>query len=781
MFQSSLVIRVIEILMRRSAMNMAIFTLACGVGVLAGLSDFGRPLESALEGVRQSTLSHHASGDVVIVAIDGRSMQEVSAWPWPRSVHARMVDVLHDAGAKKIAFDISFATPSPDPEQDQIFASALKRAGGKVVLPGVVTDAPSHRGRMGATTTMPTAQLAANATVANIYIRLDPDFYARSLPYAKIIGGQPRPTMASLVADRYGPVGKSFQLDWAINPETIPIYSYADVINGSVPKSDLKHKRIIIGATAETLGDRFTVPNYGRIPGVFLQAVGAETLLKHRPLEGGPWLLLLAFAFVLGIGSMLGRDGVLWFSIAASITGILITPYVLDTTTPLNVDMVPALLMTLSVGVMHSAYAAIRYIVTYLTRSSSSQLPNMLAMNLDDDSGSVVVVVRMRNYIAATTLLGVSARGELMRKMHHRLEMANNGEAIFQTDEQSFAWTTGRTVEEIADSIEGMYAIFSQGISIGDLTVDATIAVGICDDVTLGKEDAVAAATLAADQAAVRGLRWERYESERGDANWRLSLLSELDAAIDNGDVWVAYQPKYDLQSRKISGAEALVRWTHPERGFIAPDRFIPVVEEANRIEKLTLHVLRTAIRDFSDLEGSLTIAVNISARVLGKDQLHGPIREMLEAYGLPPSRLTLEITESAALAGETGVEELNRLREMGVAISIDDYGTGQSTLSYLKKLPATEIKIDRSFVQNVQTNRSDAAVVDSTIKLAHVLGMKVVAEGVENQEVLEILAGMECDVIQGYHISRPVCLNDFVSMPLVREVIPNGGKIRAA
>lgn len=783
MLKSSIVIRAVDVLMRRSVMNAVILAVACAIGIVTALTGFGRPLETTLESVRQSTLSHDASGDVVIVSIDGRSMEEVAAWPWPRSVHARMVDILHDAGARKIAFDISFATPAADPAQDKMFAAALARAGGGVVLPGVITEAAPERGQMESIATMPTPRLASKATVSNIYMRLDPDFYARSLPYSQMIGGSLRPTTATLLADRHAPADQTFRLDWSINPDTIPVYSYADVLNGSVPKNSLRGKRVIIGATAETLGDRFTVPNYGRIPGVFLQAIGAETLLKSRPIETGPWPMLFAVALLLTAGILSRRIAVLWTSIAVATLGVLTAPYVLSATTSIVVQMVPALVMAVAMLSMQSLYAALRSLLTYLTRSSSSHLPNMLAMSLEDDSGAVYVVVRMRNYVETTALLGVAARGELMRKMHHRLEMANDGETIFQTDEQSFAWTTDKTVEQIADSIEGLYALFSPGIPIGDLTVDAMIAIGLCDDATLGKEDAVVAATLAADRAAQRGLRWERYESEREDANWRLSLLSELDSAIDGGDVWVAYQPKYDIVSRRVSGAEALVRWTHPERGFIAPDRFIPIVEEANRIDKLTMHVLETAIRDFAAMGGSLSVAVNISARMLGRDRLLAPVRDLLDTYGLPAARLTLEITESAEMAGDNGVEELVALRDMGVAISIDDYGTGQSTLSYLKKLPATELKIDRSFVANVQTSRSDATVVDSTIKLAHALGMKVVAEGVENQDVLEILAAMECDVIQGYHISRPVALKEFVATPLVSEVLPasNEERVRAA
>jgi EAL domain-containing protein (putative c-di-GMP-specific phosphodiesterase class I) len=290
------------------------------------------------------------------------------------------------------------------------------------------------------------------------------------------------------------------------------------------------------------------------------------------------------------------------------------------------------------------------------------------------------------------------------------------------------------------------------------------LSIGVCDQQIENIETAVSSAMVAADQAEQRGLNWARYNSagKDKDAEWRLSILAELDRAIEQGNIWVAYQAKYNLAHGTIVGAEALLRWQHPRRGAISPDEFIPLVEESGRIEKLTMYILDTAIRDFADAEDHLSVAVNISTRLIGHNRLLGPIQSALQHYGMAPHRLTLEITESAAMADDAGIEELKALRELGVHISIDDYGTGQSTLSYLKMLPATEIKIDRSFVQMVLTSKSDAMVVDSTVKLAHALGLSVVAEGVETEEVLALLGKLGCDTAQGYHIARPEKFDDF-------------------
>jgi EAL domain-containing protein (putative c-di-GMP-specific phosphodiesterase class I) len=371
----------------------------------------------------------------------------------------------------------------------------------------------------------------------------------------------------------------------------------------------------------------------------------------------------------------------------------------------------------------------------------------------------------MRNHVETTALLGSTGQGELLRRAAERIRLAAGGAAIFQVDDHSFAWRTTDCSAALADAIEGLYALLASGITVGERTVDVTIAVGISDDPALGTEEAVAAAMAAASRAERRGLNWTRYEADDdNDADWRLSLLNELDRAIDQGDVWVAYQPKFDLKAGSICGAEALVRWSHPLRGDIRPDQFIPTLEDNGRIEKLTLHVLETSIRDFAPLDENVGVAINISAWMIGRNRLGEPISEMLEQYGMAASRLTLEITESAALAGSAGIEELNSLRALGVHISIDDYGTGQSTLSYLKTLPATELKIDRSFVQVIATSRSDAAVVDSTVKLAHALGLIVVAEGVESEEVLNLLRQMNCDMVQGYYIGEPANIQSFVN-----------------
>jgi EAL domain-containing protein (putative c-di-GMP-specific phosphodiesterase class I) len=227
--------------------------------------------------------------------------------------------------------------------------------------------------------------------------------------------------------------------------------------------------------------------------------------------------------------------------------------------------------------------------------------------------------------------------------------------------------------------------------------------------------------------------------------------------------VWVAYQPKLDLSTRRIIGAEALARWTHPEKGPIAASEFVAAAEQHDRIGKLTDFVLEKAVSAAATITRRGTafdIAVNLSARLLTDRGFTLRVAALLARHGLEPGNLTLELTETAALSGSgEGLDMIARLRELGVRIAIDDYGTGLSTLDYLKKIPANEIKIDQSFVKGMVDNRSDRLMVQSTIGLAHSLGRKVVAEGVEHGETLDLLVEMGCDIAQGFAIGRPMSL----------------------
>ncbi|UQX90346.1 GGDEF domain-containing protein [Jatrophihabitans telluris] len=247
----------------------------------------------------------------------------------------------------------------------------------------------------------------------------------------------------------------------------------------------------------------------------------------------------------------------------------------------------------------------------------------------------------------------------------------------------------------------------------------------------------------------------------------RLALLADLRVALtsDQSQFVLHYQPKLDLRTGQVTGAEALVRWNHPTRGTIAPDVFIPLAESTGLIEQITPLVLDAALRECAGWDEDLTVAVNLSARNLADSSLPERVASALSRFGVPAHRLILEITESSVMGDpEQTMPVLHALRNLGTCLSLDDFGTGYSSLSYLQRLPVGEVKIDRSFVLGLfgEDDASSVALIRGITGLAATLGLRTVAEGIEDQAVLDVLLGLGCDTGQGYHLSRPLAAPAF-------------------
>ncbi|MNS38763.1 Phytochrome-like protein cph2 [compost metagenome] len=284
-------------------------------------------------------------------------------------------------------------------------------------------------------------------------------------------------------------------------------------------------------------------------------------------------------------------------------------------------------------------------------------------------------------------------------------------------------------------------------------------------------------ADMAVHNAKEQGIESSRYTpSMQVQVQSRLKLENDLRKGIERQEFFLEFQPQIHLDTGKIVGMEALVRWNHPHRGLISPAEFIPLAEESGLIVPLGDWVLRTACIQNKNwqIQGyePICISVNLSMRQFRQSHLSEHIGDLLAEIGLDPKYLELEITESMTFDKETAFDQLRRLKELGVHISIDDFGTGYSSLHYLKSLPIDRLKIDRSFVKEVMENNNDAAIVSTITSMAHHLKLKVTAEGVESQEQLEFLKLQRCHEGQGYLFSKPVGAQDIEARFLCREAV---------
>jgi diguanylate cyclase (GGDEF)-like protein len=370
---------------------------------------------------------------------------------------------------------------------------------------------------------------------------------------------------------------------------------------------------------------------------------------------------------------------------------------------------------------------------------------------------------------------------EIGRRLSHTLR-ASDTVARLGGDEYGvmFVASDPSRADEVATRIT---TALDTPITLGNVSVSVAASMGIAlypvhaeDPGTLMKRADIAMYDAKKSHAASAV-----YEPGRDEHSLRrLSILSELRHAIARDELTVHYQPKIDIATSRAIHAEALVRWHHPTYGRIAPDEFIPLAEQSGQIGAITKWMLRRAITQCAQWSASgldLCVAVNLSALDLYDSELPTFISGLLGDAGLPGSKLLLEITESAVMKDPTfAVRILTELKRRGVSLAIDDFGTGYSSLAHLKRLPVDELKIDKSFVVNLSNSaHDDMVIVRSTIELGHNMGLKVIAEGVENAEALSALGTLGCDMAQGYFVSRPLPADEFARW--MRESMWAGGK----
>ena len=382
-----------------------------------------------------------------------------------------------------------------------------------------------------------------------------------------------------------------------------------------------------------------------------------------------------------------------------------------------------------------------------------------------------IVLIEVTRLQEVKHTLGHSLGDQLLQQISEQLQDISSQLILCHLGNESFAAFVPRN-NQVGDALAQMLDLFSHPFQLQDISILLGAHAGIARYPEHG--DAADAllrfAGVALDTSREKRNQWMYYDPKHDSHSvFRLALLHELSSAIQEDQLELHYQPKLEIRNG-IEGArptqvEALVRWIHPEHGFVGPDQFIPAAEQSGLITELTEWVIDKAIAQSKAWQQQgidLKVAVNISAADLLSGNLTEVVPARLKSHAVEPSKLVLEVTESAVVEDPTkAVELLNTLKSQGIGLSVDDYGTGYSSLAQLKQLPVHELKIDREFIKEIATNNSDALIVQSTINLGHRMGMYVTAEGIEDQESLNILEQFGCDFVQGYFISKPLPASD--------------------
>jgi diguanylate cyclase (GGDEF)-like protein len=400
------------------------------------------------------------------------------------------------------------------------------------------------------------------------------------------------------------------------------------------------------------------------------------------------------------------------------------------------------------------------------TRTQFESLLQRAALRCDEVAATIAVLfVDLDAFKPVNDAFGHAGGDAVLREQARRLQSLTGPsmQAARIGGDQFLLMLEGRA-EQAATLAQCVLACVQEPIDVDGRTVQLSASIGVA----LYPEHGSVAHLLAHADAAMfnakrsGGATYAFYEPQMDSAGPdRLGLLGGLRTAIDTGQLELLYQPKIDARSGQITAAEALLRWNHPERGLISPSVLVPIAERYGLIGAIGQWVIDDACRQaraWRDAGLRMRVAVNLSAQQMRHDDFVDRLLATLARHGVRPSQLTCEITESLAMSDTRATRRtFERLRAAGVHVSIDDFGTGYSSLAYLRQLPAKELKIDRSFVMDLETSDDARAIVGAVLQMAHSLGLKVVAEGVETERQRDLLVAAGCDELQGYLFARPM------------------------
>lgn len=416
-----------------------------------------------------------------------------------------------------------------------------------------------------------------------------------------------------------------------------------------------------------------------------------------------------------------------------------------------------------------------------------TELPNRryfqraLAKMLDTNQSGFLVLLNINRFRELNDSVGQRIGDQLLQLISRRLRGWKSSDWFLArlAGDEFLLVNTASDHAPVVGEIEALLELLQQPWSLDGTSYLLTFSAGMVSFPEHGSEtdSLVRRAQISRAKAKEDKLSLVIYEAGMDEVHMRqLRILRCLPEAVEKDQLELHYQPKINCANGKVKGAEALIRWHHPDLGFVRPDEFIPLAEQAGEITRITRWVCLQVIQQllvWQQAGKQLSVSLNLSAVDLMSDGLADFLSQAVASSGIEPHLLTLEVTESAIMHDpEAAIARLQRLQSVGLRISIDDYGTGYSSLAQLKRLPVNELKIDRSFIQHLAESEQDRMIVRSTLALAHDFGLQAVAEGIEEESAWTILKEFGCDELQGYYFSKPLPVADFTQWLLTQEEV---------
>lgn len=740
----------------RQALWAGLIALVCWLLGLLG------PIDQ-LTWVLQSRIANfQASGDIVFVG--SKNNLADTDFPGRRIKLAQALDTLKAAGVSQVYVDVEFDLPSTPNIDGRLNASLREFDGSAFLVRNLKTTAITEE--IGLSRSTPSVQAGVSEVATDRYFEFLGIVWDQ--PYSVSHLGETISGLSASMAGIYSSSDARFPVNYSFNPSTIPSYDLNDLIrSGAANTIDLSGKTVLIANNSSA--DTVTIPGQIEVPISMADIYAAETLKSGYTRSIGAIVVLSLAMLSLFLAVFLKSKTLRRITYAI---GTLAIP--------------AAVLLSSNLGMRISVSTAIAVLLIYILfrlrtkwKTSfrmvdlSTGLPTFSALENDKEvqtTSPAIIVAKIHRFDEVRKTLRAEHHAEYVLKIVERLNAATPNAKIYSGSGSMLAWViTEKDPALVKEHLEGLRALFAAPLVVGGNQVDVSLTFGVEITPSSDVGRRLASAVSAADRTneTYEPIQIAEVKSDE-DLIWDISIQARIDNALSNGEIYLAYQPKIHVNSGKLAGVEALVRWNDPVRGMISPDIFIKQCESSGRMAHLTRHVLRHACNDgirFGKKNITVPIAVNISATLLHERGIVAMVREVLAETGYDPNLLTLEITETYRISNlGLAAEILNDLRALGTKVSMDDFGVGAASLEALMRLPFTELKIDRLFISGILEDPKALGIVHNILRLGKDLRIIVVAEGVEDTATLTLLRDSGCLIAQGFGISRPVPFNEIVS-----------------
>ena len=743
------------------------------ISMVMAITQFLQPLDMAIWLLQARMAEQPVSGDIVFVELEsGASDPDL---PAKRRNLAELLTDLRQSGAERVFIDVLFDEAS-EPLADAALERSAAAWGQNLAFVNRVDIGLG--GKEGETSSI--RRLSRhNAVVVAPHSSTWPDVSFELTSGYRGTGGMQQ-SLAGALADR-PPSTHPFPVSYAFTRSSVPSFTQNAFFSASEQqrRAMVEGKRVVLSTAMGATANDLRVPSQRAAPPSYVSIYAAETLRQGGVPFAPASKIIVAIGLVLALSSMMRAD---WLRLSGYVAVICILTFMVFGAHIVGwrSEAAPAVILV-------AIYLAMRLRKQWQDRAANRDpdtgLPTLrgLAQRLENRAGlqGHVVVARVHGYENILKTLDQGQRATYVSKLCERVKIGDAKLAIY-VDGQHLAWLTEQQDSaKLVDHLEGLRAIFAAPVQVEQHSIDVGITFGAASIETDNRERCLAAA-LAASQETTEAFEPVKIASRDhgSDTLWDLSLRARIDAAMEAGEVFCVYQPKFDLVANKVVGVEALVRWDDPERGFIPPLHFVMQCEKAGRIEYLTRYVLQSACAAASMLHfrgHRLTMSVNISATLLSDMRIVGIVRNVLQATNFDPHYLVLEITETSRIRDlKVARTVMKALKALGTSLSMDDFGVGAANFEALQALPFDEIKIDRQFVSHAVASAKSRAIAASIVGLGSNAKIKVVAEGAETESDLRMLAEIGCRLVQGYAFARPMPLTNLLTFMESSESPPS-------